>query len=94
MPGERVKTEITVRKPVVSDKAICQFVCLRQNKDSINLLVRKSKVDFKRSKVHENPCKFYVLEIAEEKITMEFSVCDTVVTLNNLHKEGKDCGCK
>ena len=93
MPGERVKTEIIERKPVLSEKAICQLACLNLNKDSIASVIKKSEVNFDKSKVRENPCKYSLLEISAEKIQMDFSLCDTVVVLNAVIREGQECGC-
>ncbi len=93
MPGERVKTEIIERKAVISEKAICQFDCLNLNKDSISSIIKKSEVNFEKSSVREKPCKQYLLEINEEKIVMNFSLCDTVVVLNSVSREGQECGC-
>ncbi len=93
MPGERVKTEIIERKPVISDKAICQLACLNLNKDSIASIIKKSEVNFDKSKVREKPCKIYLLEINAEKTKMNFSLCDTVVLLNSVNREGQECDC-
>lgn len=93
MPGERIKTEIIERKSMISDKAICQFACLSLNKDSITSIIKKTKVNFEKSKVHEKPCKNYLLENTAEKIKMDFSLCDTVVVLNTITKEGQECEC-
>jgi hypothetical protein len=93
VPGERVKTEIIERKPVISEKAICQLACLNLNKDSIASIIKKSEVNFDKSRVREKPCKYYLLEISEEKMKMDFSLCDTVVVLNAVSREGQECGC-
>jgi hypothetical protein len=93
MPGERVKTEIIERKPVISEKAICQLACLNFNKDSISSIIKKSEVNFDKSSVRKKPCKNYLLEINEEKILMNFSLCDTVVLLNSVSKVGQECDC-
>ncbi len=93
MPGERVKTEIIERKAVISDKAICQLACLNINKDSVASIIKKSEVNFEKSKVRDNPCKYYLLEINAEKIKMNFLLCDTVVLLNSLSREGQECEC-
>ncbi|MGE0636145.1 MAG: hypothetical protein AB7G44_00290 [Bacteroidia bacterium] len=93
MPGERVKTEIIERKPAISEKAICQLACLNLNKDSIASIIKKAEVNFDESKVREKPCKYYLLEISEEKIQMDFSLCDTIVVLNNISREGQECQC-
>ena len=93
MPGERVKTEIIERKPVLSEKAICQLACLNLNKDSIASIIKNTEVNFDKSKVREKPCKYYLLEISAEKIQMDFSLCDTVVVLNAVSREGQECGC-
>ncbi len=93
MPGERVKTEIIVRKPLLSDKASCQLECLSMNKDSLSSFIKSSEVNFKESNVHKNPCKLYLLDNKSEKIRMEFSVCDTVITLNSVTKENQVCTC-
>ncbi|MCG3167068.1 MAG: hypothetical protein POELPBGB_02851 [Bacteroidia bacterium] len=93
MPGERVKTEIIERKPVIADKALCQLACLNLNKDSIVSVIKKAEVNFDKSRVREKPCKYYLLEIAEENIQMEFSLCDTVVMLNAVSREGQGCSC-
>lgn len=93
MPGERVKTEIIERKPVLSDKATCQLVCLNLNKDSLASIIKKSEVNFEKSSVREKPCKDYLLELREEKIQMDFSLCDTVVVLNAVKREGQECAC-
>lgn len=93
MPGERVKTEIIERKPVISEKAICQLTCLNLNKDSIASIIKKTEVNFDKSRVREKPCKYYLLEISEEKMKMNFSLCDTVVVLNAVSREGQECGC-
>lgn len=93
MPGERVKTEITERKPVISEKAICQLSCLNLNKDSIASFIKKSEVNFNESRTREKPCKLYLLEINGDKIKMNFSICDTVVLLNSINKEGQECQC-
>lgn len=94
MPGERVKTEITERKPVISDKAVCQFECMSMNKDSLASFIKSSEVNFKESNVHEKPCKHYLLENKSEKVNMQFSVCDTVVTLDAVSRAGEDCKCE
>jgi hypothetical protein len=93
MPGERVKTEIIERKPVISEKAICQLACLNLNKDSIASIIKKTEVNFDKSRVREKPCKYYLLEISEDKIQMDFSLCDTVVVLNAVRRAGQECGC-
>lgn len=93
MPGERVKTEIIERKPVISEKAICQLACLNLNKDSIASIIKKSEVNFDKSRVREKPCKYYLLELSGDKIQMDFSLCDTVVLLNAVSREGLECGC-
>ncbi len=93
MPSERVKTEIIERKPVITEKAICQLACLNLNKDSIASIIKKSEVNFDKSSVREKPCKQYLLEINEEKIAMNFSLCDTIVVLNTITKEGQECEC-
>lgn len=93
MPGERVKTEIIERKPVISKKAICQLACLNLNKDSIASIIKKTEVIFDKSRVREKPCKYYLLELSEDKIQMDFSLCDTVVLLNAVSREGQECGC-
>lgn len=88
-----MKTEIIERKAVISEKAICQFACLNLNKDSISSIIKKSEVNFNKSKVREKPCKLYLLEINGDKIKMNFSLCDTVVVLNTITKEGQECEC-
>jgi hypothetical protein len=93
MPGERVKTEIIERKPVISEKAICQLAYLNLNKDSIASIIKKAEVNFEKSRVREKPCKLYLLEISTEKIQMDFSICDTVVMLNAVSRAGQECGC-
>ena len=93
IPGERVKTEIIERKPVISDKAICQLICLNLNKDSIASIIKKSEVNFDKSKVREKPCKYYLLEISGEKIQMYFALCDTIVVLNSVSSEEQKCEC-
>jgi len=94
MPGERVKTELIVRKPVMSEKANCLFECLGLNNDTLPALIKTSKVNFKESKVHEKPCKYYLLENNDGNTRMEFSVCDTMVTLLNITQAGKTCNCE
>lgn len=94
MPGERVKAEIIGKKPMLSDKSNCEFDCLSLNKDSISAIIESSKVNFKESKVHEKPCKIYILESNLEKIRMEFSLCDSTAILNSIIKEGKECNCE
>ena len=93
MPSERVKTEIIERKPVITEKAICQLACLNLNKDSIASIIKKSEVNFDKSKVREKPCKLYLLEINGDKIKMDFSLCDTVVVLNSISRVGQECDC-
>ncbi len=93
MPGERVKTEIIERKPVISEKAICQLAYLNLNKDSIASIIKKAEVNFEKSRVREKPCKLYLLEISTEKIQMDFSICDTVVMLNAVSRAGQEYGC-
>ena len=93
MPSERVKTEIIERKPVITEKAISQLACLNLNKDSIDSIIKKSEVNFDKSKVREKPCKLYLLEINGDKIKMDFSLCDTVVVLNSISRVGQECDC-
>lgn len=93
MPGERVKTELTARTLNFTEKANCQLTCVGLNPDSLQGVINSSKVNFKKSKVHEKPCKVYILELSETTTEMEFSVCDTIVTLNSFVQPGKDCAC-
>ena len=81
MPGERVKEELIQHKPIISEKAHCYFSCINISSDSIIAVIKKSKVNFNKSKPREKPCRFYVLEEAKGKTEMIFSVCDSVVTL-------------
>lgn len=78
---------------LISGKALCQLDCLQENKDSIATLIQSSKVSFNKSRPRENPCRYYVFENTETKTEMEFSVCDTVVTLNNIIRAESVCGC-
>jgi hypothetical protein len=93
MPGERVKTEIIERKFKISQKVYCKFDCANFNKDSLNIIIKSSVVNFKESWVKGKPCKVYILNEEKQKLKMEFVLCDTVVTLNDFNKAGVNCDC-
>lgn len=66
--------------------------------DSLQLrqLIKRADVDFKASKVHEEPCKLYILNTVyqEKDFQLEVGVCDSTVHLNWIGPSGTILNCQ
>ncbi len=89
LPNARM-LEILRSKHRVFDDNVLQIMS-DKNIDSASIvaLLLKGDIDFSKSKVHQEPCRYYWIDgyIKEKETSIYVENCDTIVTIQRLHSE-------
>lgn len=83
LPQGAVIEEIFRKPMTVTEDETCSPQALGIDSLQLNRMIKKSKVDFKRSDVQKQPCRLYYLntEWIEKNYEIEVSVCDSSVVV-------------
>jgi hypothetical protein len=93
LPNARTIKHLRNQKFRISDKALCQLICLGLNESSFEKIFNDADldVDFGASDV-DGQCRTYLIEVEDEKFsTFHVDDCDSLSTL--LAIEISDCNC-
>ncbi len=89
LPNARM-LEILRSKHRVFDDEVLQIMTEKQiDSASIVNLLLKGDIDFSKSKVHQEPCRYYWIDgyIQEKETSIYVENCDTIVTIQRLYFE-------
>lgn len=99
-PEQIIKEQLQHRKFVVTPQGLCFMQCKNITDDEIKKLFITGTINYKKSVVHDKPCKKYALEgttTQGEKVRVMCGLCDletNIISVKNIQEEKDTCKCE
>ncbi len=86
-PNERVLDILRNKHQVYSDEVLQLMSDEKIDSSSIVDILSKGDVDFSKSKVHQEPCRYYWIDgyIHKKEASIYVRNCDTIVTIQQIY---------
>jgi hypothetical protein len=97
MPKDVIREKLSHFPIQLSSKATCQINCHKLDTALLRKAWKNASIDFSKSKVKEKPCPIYYLTLNENigaLKTLECSLCDEFVVLQQFVEDKPSCECK
>lgn len=100
MPGSRKLEELSYQKLELTQHGECRMKCRGISEEEIRQLLKTGKINYDKSKVHDEPCGTYAVEgvtTDKQEVRIVIADCDTisrVVTAIDLKLQTDTCSCK
>ena len=90
-PNERMLEILRNKHRAYSEDVVQLMIDNKIDSSAINELLYSGDIDFSKSKVHQEPCRFYWIDgfIQEKETSIYVQNCDTIVTIQQLHFTSK-----
>ena len=86
-PNERMLKILRNKHRVYSEDVLQLMTTNKIDSIAIDYLLIHGDIDFSKSKVHQEPCRYYWIDgvILEKESSIYVQNCDTVITIQNLY---------
>ena len=86
-PNERMLKILRNKHRVYSEDVLQLMTTNKIDSTAIDYLLINGDIDFSKSKVHQEPCRFYWIDgiILEKESSIYVQNCDSVVTIQHLY---------
>lgn len=90
-PNERMLKILRNKNRVYSEDVLQLMTTKKIDSTSIDFLFYNGDIDFSKSKVHQEPCRYYWIDglIHEKESSIYVQNCDTLVTIQKLYYNSK-----
>ncbi len=87
LPNARMLEILRSKPRVYSDDVLQLMSDKRIDSTAVVNLLLKGDIDFSKSKVHQEPCRYYWIDgyIQEKETSIYVENCDTIITIQRLH---------